>query len=216
MTPGPFALPFPGHPPHRPHPPEGGVPVGSVVAYAGQITPQSTAANTAWSASPCGPQGSGGDANTSACPVATIEALGWLACDGRTLEVAKYPELAGVLGNLYGGDATTFNLPDYRGLFLRGVDSGSGMDPDVAERSAPAGGQGSAQGVGSVQCDALETHTHAYQVISPAAVNDSGSGAGTLVQTAETAAPTAPPARVSAYETRPKNVSVNYLIKYRS
>lgn len=205
----PYPSPFPWH--HHPT----SVPVGTVVAFAGQIAPQSTAANTAWSGSGCGPGAGGGDPNGSSCPVVLLEALGWMACDGRQLEVAKYPELAAVLGNLYGGDDFTFFLPDYRGLFLRGVDSGSGMDPDVGQRSAPAGGKGSAQGVGSVQCDALQTHTHAYQVISPAAVNDSGSGAGTLVQTAQTEAPTAPPARVSPNETRPKNVAVNYLIRYR-
>ena len=45
----------------------------------------------------------------------TVEALGWMLCDGRTLEPALYPELFAVLGYRYGGSAEHFQLPDYRG-----------------------------------------------------------------------------------------------------
>nr|CAO89353.1 unnamed protein product [Microcystis aeruginosa PCC 7806] len=43
-------------------------------------------------------------------------------------------------------------------------------------------------------------------------------GTGSVGQTSEikqTTGPDSPPARVSIYETRPKNISVNYIIKYR-
>lgn len=36
-----------------------------------------------------------------------------------------------------GDGSTTFKLPDYRGYFLRGVDQGAGNDPDAATRTAP-------------------------------------------------------------------------------
>lgn len=40
----------------------------------------------------------------------------WLACDGQSLFISKYPNLFKVLGTTYGGDGvTTFNLPDLRG-----------------------------------------------------------------------------------------------------
>ena len=45
----------------------------------------------------------------------TVEALGWMLCDGRTLEPALYPELFAVLGYRYGGSAEHFQLPDYQG-----------------------------------------------------------------------------------------------------
>jgi hypothetical protein len=61
-------------------------------------------------------------------PASTIpEADGWLPCDGRPLpRVGEYAPLFAVLGTLHGaGDgATTFNLPDYQGYFLRGVAAG--------------------------------------------------------------------------------------------
>ena len=45
----------------------------------------------------------------------TVEALGWMLCDGRTLEPELYPELFAVLGYRYGGSEARFQLPDYRG-----------------------------------------------------------------------------------------------------
>ena len=65
---------------------------------------------------------------------------GWLFCDGHAVSRAAYSNLFAVLGTSAGaGDGTTsFNLPDYRGYFLRGQDQGSGHDPDVASRSSMA------------------------------------------------------------------------------
>ena len=51
----------------------------------------------------------------------TVEAQGWMLCDGRTLEPALYPELFVGLGYRYGGSAEHFQLPDYR--------SGSALAP---------------------------------------------------------------------------------------
>lgn len=47
---------------------------------------------------------------------------GWLLCDGRAVPRALYPDLFATIGETYGpGDASsTFNLPDFRGRFLRG------------------------------------------------------------------------------------------------
>lgn len=51
-------------------------------------------------------------------------------CDGRALSRTTYSELFALLGTAFGaGDGTTtFNIPDYRGLFLRGWDGGSNRD----------------------------------------------------------------------------------------
>jgi microcystin-dependent protein len=67
---------------------------------------------------------------------------GWLYCDGRAMSRTTYADLFRVIGTLHGGGdgVKTFNLPDYRGWFLRGVDDGAGRDPDAATRTAAAAG----------------------------------------------------------------------------
>ena len=47
-------------------------------------------------------------------------ASGWLLCDGKSYPYAKYPQLASRIGTQFGGTKdNTFNVPDYRGFFLR-------------------------------------------------------------------------------------------------
>lgn len=55
---------------------------------------------------------------------------GWLLCDGEEVSRASYADLFNVIGETYGaGDgSTTFNLPDLRGEFVRGLDNGRGID----------------------------------------------------------------------------------------
>lgn len=47
---------------------------------------------------------------------------GWFICDGHEVSRSAYPALFAAIGTVYGsGDgSTTFNLPDFRGRFLRG------------------------------------------------------------------------------------------------
>lgn len=87
---------------------------------------------------------------------------GWLVCDGAAISRTTYRNLYGVIGDIHGrGDATTtFNLPDYQGRFLRGVDGEAGRDIDRNERNpAQPGGLGG-NNVGSVQQDSFKAHTH--------------------------------------------------------
>lgn len=51
-----------------------------------------------------------------------VEPPGFLICDGRAVSRTQYNALFSVLGTIYGaGDgSTTFNIPDFRGKFLRG------------------------------------------------------------------------------------------------
>lgn len=51
--------------------------------------------------------------------------LGWVVCDGRTLDRTKYKDLFSVIGSTYGSGNgySTFNIPNYSGRFLFGVDS---------------------------------------------------------------------------------------------
>jgi len=55
---------------------------------------------------------------------------GWVECDGSALSRPTYADLFTAIGTTYGtGDGSaTFNIPDFRGEFLRGWDNGRGLD----------------------------------------------------------------------------------------
>lgn len=146
---------------------------------------------------------------------------GWLVCDGRSLDKndPRYKPLFDAIGTTHGGDANPgFQLPDYRGRFLRGVDLGAGRDPDAAARTAPGSGATGNQGdqVGSLQGDSLGSHAHAIQGWHLEASGGSGfDGAGF-----ETNSNRNHPSShdygtrgAGGSETRPKNAAVLWIIK---
>lgn len=192
----------------------GSVPVGTVCPFAGQVDPVSGDPNNVWASTGCSSQNAKAGTLNPAIPLNRVEAADWMLCDGRYLAPSAYPELFAVLGFLYGKRATdgAFRLPDYRGLFLRGVDAGSGMDPDASQRVGPEGNSTSS-GVGSLQCAAMQDHTHTYKVILQATTSGQGNAAGQATTTDTTSSPDRP-ALIST-ETRAKNIAVNYIIKYR-
>ncbi|WP_347403474.1 phage tail protein [Pseudomonas piscis] len=59
---------------------------------------------------------------------------GFLRANGTAVSRSAYPRLFARIGTTYGaGDgSTTFNLPDWRGVFVRGLDEGRGLDPGRA------------------------------------------------------------------------------------
>ncbi len=142
----------------------------------------------------------------------TIAPAGWLLCDGRAITRTEYSALFAAIGTAHGsGDGSiTFNLPDYRGRFLRGVDGGAGRDPDVISRTAMATGGNISGTVGSVQADQFRAHTHTYtrynSEIQRSPLNlweyfwegDSQQSTGSA----------------GGSETRPVNAYVNWIIKY--
>jgi len=76
--------------------------------------------------------------------------IGWLVCDGSSQAASSYPDLVKAIGTTYGTGnqpGSTFNLPDLRGLFVRGYSAGQSTDPGRA--------------FGSTQADANLSHTHA-------------------------------------------------------
>lgn len=86
---------------------------------------------------------------------------GWLECDGSAVSRTTYADLFAVIGTNYGsGDgSTTFNLPDFRGYFLRGYDNAAGNDPDAASRTDRGDGT-TGDNVGTKQADEFESHDH--------------------------------------------------------
>ena len=94
---------------------------------------------------------------------------GWIMCDGRSLNRNDYPELFAVLGYSHGGNLTsTFNLPDYRGRFLRGSDNmgtsqgAANRDPDSSNRESMNANGNLGNQVGSTQGDGTIDHEHYF------------------------------------------------------
>jgi microcystin-dependent protein len=157
-------------------------------------------------------------------PVGEIIALGldtapknFVYCDGTAVSRSTYAELFSKVGTNYGnGDgSTTFNLPDFRGQFLRGQDDGTGTDPDAALRTSTNGGN-TGDNVGSEQSDELGSHNHQYTW----GANSAGGAVGmnqlyNFLGSANNIAAQTTASR-GGDETRPTNISVRYYIRYNS
>lgn len=184
--------------------PAGPVPVGTVLAFTGERVPE-----------------------------------GWLLADGRSLRRSDWPALYRAIGTSHGEGVSTlgvkeadFNLPDYRGRFLRGVDlaeDGRRLNADVAaDARAPArAGTGNAGNrVGSYQPDGtalprdpLEPFRTVVRVAAAAGAPTPGRGTGAL-RAGTPLAPGGDDPRTQKYlltggdaETRPKNVAVRWIIR---
>lgn len=127
---------------------------------------------------------------------------GWLKPNGAELSRVAYADLFAEIGETYGaGDgSTTFNLPDYRGEFLRVWDDGKGVDPGRVIGPTP-------------QSDELRSHSHSFPPngvwldnVGTFIVNAAGSVVNmTRLESTDSFGGT---------ETRPRNLAVPVLIKY--
>lgn len=93
---------------------------------------------------------------------------GWLLCDGRAVPIASYSRLYNAISNAWGGAGTNFNLPDLRGMFLRGVNlgrTGDLGDPHATTRGPSAPGGLAGDNVGSVQTSQFRPHRHRWAEI---------------------------------------------------
>lgn len=137
---------------------------------------------------------------------------GYLECDGTAISRTTYPALFAVISTEYGiGDgSTTFNIPDYRGEFLRGWDNGAGVDPNAASRTDRGDGT-AGDNVGTKQVDIFKSHTHSIygtEIFSSAAAGTGASNTqnqGTFWDNVD---------NTGGNETRPRNINVMYCIRY--
>jgi microcystin-dependent protein len=194
-------------------------------------------------------------------PKANLPA-GYLICDGTSYNTADYPNLFAAIATSWGSTSSaTFNVPDMRGMFLRGQADGQSSDPDRTTRGTSKTGGASADAVGSYQGDVYGSHNHGSSGLSTntTGIHDHGLGKSglqrsglnvygvlkitgfqTVVATDDDTANNQanvsqifdlPPSTNSNHgdhshsisgsvalnggpESRPKNVSVLYLIKY--
>ena len=142
----------------------------------------------------------------------------WLEADGGEVSRTSYATLFGRIGEMYGaGDgSTTFNLPNYRGQFLRGWDRGDGTDPDTVTRTNRGDGI-AGDNVGTKQNDELRSHRHSAKWNNCEKGTNCTMGGkqfmdgngGDYVDSGYTEAI----AFEGGSETRPKNINVLYCIK---
>ena len=139
----------------------------------------------------------------------------YLYCDGSAYSTTTYSVLFEAVGYRYGGADNEFNVPDLRGMFMRGLDDGREYDPDTNRV------------VGSTQTDTFQGHWHDVTRVDGTAIKDGNySASGTGVGLVEMGAATIK-ARAAitdgtngtprtALETRPENIAVAYMIKYQN
>ena len=132
-------------------------------------------------------------------PASTSAGASWLTCDGTAVSRTTYASLFALIGTTYGAGngTTTFNLPDMRGVFPRGLDSGRGYDP--------------ARALGTYQADDFASHTHTFPAdttggfntpIASIVAGDRAPGStGTVINS------------TGGSETRPKNVALVFIIR---
>jgi len=172
--------------------PVGKVPIGTIMAYAG---------------------------DASGNEQAKLERQGWLVCNGEQYLIEDYSDLFDVIGSYYGTASKPryFKLPDLRGQFLRGVDHGAGVDPDAKDRQPIAPGGNSGDKVGSKQDDAMQQHHHfepERKAFLGNGLNPNGQEITFAVNDNLPIEQNVKEAKTSS-ETRPKNIAVNWIIKAR-
>jgi hypothetical protein len=165
------------------------------------------------------------------------EKMGWMLCDGRKLPLAdpRYQALSAALKRdeqsyIYGGTETDgfFQIPDYRGYFLRGTAHGSMIDP---ERDKRTGGDvvGSHQGWATALAqngfktgkpsEAL-SYSEAFELYEHLYVHGPGGGENSATCVRFRISKVSGADHVHEIsggdaETRPVNRAVEWIIKYR-
>jgi microcystin-dependent protein len=143
---------------------------------------------------------------------------GWLLCDGSAVSRTTYAALFAIVSTTYGaGDgSTTFNLPDTRGIFVRGAGT------QTISTINYSGTLGTKQG------DQFQGHYHSldqtdYNMLrgtTSAFSHTSGAGANQFTLMATSVDPVKAPKTDgtngtprTGSETRPANIAFNYIIK---
>lgn len=191
-------------------------------------------------------------ANATAVPAGTLihfagpgVPTGYMPANGAAVSRTTYAALFAVIGTTYGtGDgSTTFNVPDARGLFLRGLDAGRGFDASRALGTLQAGANASHTHTGTVDAAGGHSHTASSDVqgnhnhtVSAAGFNTGGTAAYQIAAIPEPSVTTTGAAGAHAHniavaavgnhqhtfttaasgggDARPVNLAVNIHIKY--
>ena len=156
-------------------------------------------------------------------PLTTTPA-GYILCDGQAVSRTDYSELFAVLGTNFGsGDgSTTFNVPDYRGCFLRGLGGASGTLyakqaqglPNITGRLCSKDANGTWGITSATGRSSFNTEGGAFQSESTGWTQSVQTGKTTAGDVITFNASRSNPIYGSANENRPDNYAVQYFIKY--
>lgn len=123
---------------------------------------------------------------------------GWVKANGAVVSISGiYAALFAKIGYTFGSSGGTFALPNLRGVFIRGLDEGMGLDPGRTLSN-------------TIQGDTFASHTHNYEK-QYATNNTYGSGAATVWDGGNNLGATT---STGGTETRPKNIALLACIKY--
>jgi microcystin-dependent protein len=134
----------------------------------------------------------------------------YLPCEGGEYSTTEYAALYAVIGTRYGAGDGTFKVPDFRGLFVRGWSHASNVDPDAGSRTDRGDGT-TGDNIGTKQGTQNLAHTHTTQ-IAHSQMQSGGSyvlsptGSGPFPYTSNES---------GGSESRPKNISMLYIIRYQ-
>lgn len=143
---------------------------------------------------------------------------GYLLCNGQAVSRTTYANLFAAIGTSFGqGDgSTTFNVPDYRGCFLRGLGGNSASDvytkqnsgvPNITGSAIPGGVGSQPIYIGNTSGSLYSTQRTNYmtrgenQGPGPTGLGFDASRSSNVYQNGLT-------------EVRPTNFAINYFIKY--
>lgn len=145
-------------------------------------------------------------------PVATLN--GFLLCNGQAVSRTTYAALFAAIGTNFGAGngSTTFNVPDYRGCFLRGLGGSSAANmytkqpmgaPDISG-NIPV----TAAAYRDLQPNGAFARTATY------GAGDDHTGGGSTANQINFSAARSNSAYGAANEIRPVNFAINFFIKY--
>ena len=146
---------------------------------------------------------------------------GWVLCDGSSYSTTLYPILFSAIGYTWGGYGSSFNVPDMRGIFPRGIGTHGTL-------KTATGGPVTGPAMGAYQNDMFQGHEHTlpHNVLEGNAGGNPGFNSGGLYSPTGGAGDSGCTPNVSTpvtdgtdgtprtgVETRPFNAGVNWIIK---
>lgn len=147
-----------------------------------------------------------------------IPTTGWLKCNGAILLRSSYQLLFSAIGtahNIGGETNLQFRLPDFRGEFVRGFDDGRGADSGREFGSYQSDALQEMQGfLNNVQFSAGGGLSSGAFTTSPKSVYGQFADSAVISQRIYDVTFKASQAARTSQETRPRNKTVNYWIRY--
>lgn len=147
----------------------------------------------------------------------------WRVCNGKSLKKTDYATLYSVLGEIWikdeGYSRDFFNIPDLRGVFLRGVNdqrTDNFRDPEVGSRIRLKGDSTLSKDLpGSFQTGSVQSHSHALKAGGGSSGPRQALSVDAAVNNNHDLSKPPLTALAGSAETRPVNAYVYFVIKVK-